>query len=261
MLWEAKSDNEVFEGRNSHCHKECEIYYLVDGEAEIIVEGKKFLLASDSLLLMPSNFFHQWKMSTGKVHRRFSLHFLPEIIGETELIFFKDLFVEPLHFLNGSKYNLNFYYQSISDCSEMDESIQEIAAKHRVVSLLTQIMYLKTRYAAKPVILDERIQLMLVYFSEHLSEKIHLDEIAKEFAVSKNLLNTYFRNSVGTTIMRYITIKRLEFARQKIQKGIRIADAAFMAGFEDYTTFFRSYKSYFGCPPSEMLINQQEYAM
>jgi len=64
---------------------------------------------------------------------------------------------------------------------------------------------------------------------------------------------------VGTTIMKYITIKRLEFARQKILNGIRVGEAAYLSGFGDYTTFFRSYKSYFGCPPSEIIINQLEY--
>ena len=258
-LWEVNSDDEVFEGKNSHCHKECEIYYMIDGEAEMVVEGQKFLLAPDSLLLMPSNSFHQWKYPAGRVHRRLNLHFLPEIMNKTEQDFFKELFAEPLHFLNGSLYQLNFYFQAISDCGEMDESMQKVAVKHRIASLLTQVKFLKTRYAAKPVILDERIQRMLVYFSEHLSEKVCLDEIAHKFGVSKNLLNTTFKNSVGITIMKYINIKRLEFARQKILNGARIGEAAYMAGFEDYTTFYRSYKSYFGCPPSEMLINQLEY--
>ena len=141
----------------------------------------------------------------------------------------------------------------------MNEFKQEVAIKHRVISLLTQVAFLKTRYAAKPVILDERIQRMLVYFNEHLSEKICLDDIAEKFAVSKNLLNSQFSNSVGTTIMKYISIKRLEFARQKILNGIRVGEAAYLSGFGDYTTFYRSYRSYFGCPPSEMIINQLEF--
>ena len=141
----------------------------------------------------------------------------------------------------------------------MSEDMQKIAVIHRVISILTQISYLNNKFAAKPVILDERIQRMLVYFGEHLNEKLYLDEIAEKFGVSKNLLNTNFKNTVGTTIMKYITIKRLEFARQKILDGGRINEAAYMAGFDDYTTFFRSYKSYFGCRPSEKLINPLDY--
>ena len=52
-VYNAESDDEVFEGHKSHCHKEFEIYYMLDGEVEQIVEGKKFFVVSDSLLLIP----------------------------------------------------------------------------------------------------------------------------------------------------------------------------------------------------------------
>jgi AraC-like DNA-binding protein len=253
-LWEADSDDEAFEGRNAHCHRECEIYYLIDGEVEIIVEGQKFLLASDSFLVIPANAFHQWKHSSGKVYHRMSLHFLPEFMNKTEQKIFADTFTEPLHFLNGSRYDLNFYCHAIGQCSKMDNPLQKIAVKHRVMSFLSQLKLLRTQYVAKPVILDECIQRMIVYIHDHLSEPISLDEIAREFAFSKNYLNSRFNNVVGTTIMKYIALKRLEFARKKILDGVRIGEAAYMAGFDDYTTFFRSYKSYFGSSPSDMRI-------
>jgi len=250
-LWEADSDEELFEGRNSHCHKECEIYFLIDGEAELIVEGQAFLLAPDSFLFMPANSFHQWKLPAGKVNRRRIIHFMPEAMSKTEKIYFMDLFKEPLHFLSSSLYNLDFYYQSIIECEDMEETLQKIAVKHRFISLLTQVKFLKSKHAAKPVILDERIQRMLVYISENLHEKFTLDKIAEKFALSKNLLNNHFSNAVGTTIMKYITIKRLEFARQKIIDGIPVGEASYLAGFGDYTTFYRAYKSYYGTSPSE----------
>jgi AraC-like DNA-binding protein len=258
-IYEVKSDYVLHKEDNFHCHKEYEIFYLINGESERTVEGHKFLLASDSFLLIPSNSFHQWKYPVGKMHHHLSLHFLPEILSKTEQKYFGDLFVEPLSFMNGAKNHLNFYFQSIIECKEMDESMQKPAVKYRVLSLLTQLKFLKTGHASKPVILDERIQKMLVYFSEHLTEDICLDEIAKKFAVSKNHLNNHFHRIVGTSIIKYITVKRLEFVRQKVLEGIRIGEAAFMAGFKDYPTFFRAYKSHYGCSPSETLVNQVEY--
>jgi len=58
--------------------------------------------------------------------------------------------------------------------------------------------------------------------------------------------------------MKYITIKRLEYAQQKIHDGVYINEAAYMAGFGDYTAFYRSYKSYYGCPPSDKQANHSE---
>ena len=261
-LWESKSDDNEFyfsKGSNFHSHKEYELFYLINGESERMVEGRKFLLASDSFLLIPSNSFHKWKYPCGKMCHHLSLHFLPEILNNTEQEYFGDIFAEPLSFLNGAKYNLNFYLQSIIECKDMDESMQKPAVKYRVLSLLTQLKFLKTRHASKPVIMDERIQKMLAWFSEHISEDISLDEIAKKFAVSKNHLNAHFHRIVGTSIIKYVTVKRLEFARQKVLDGMRMGEAASTAGFKNYPTFFRAYKSHYGCSPSETLISRAEY--
>ncbi|MDR2021382.1 MAG: AraC family transcriptional regulator [Treponema sp.] len=257
-LWEAKSDREVYEGRSAHCHKECEIFYMLDGEVEFLIEGHKSLLASDSFLLIPSNCFHQWKYPSGKIHHRFSVHFLPELLNRDEQDVFMDMFAEPLHFLNGSRYNLNFFFQAIVECGKMETPLQMIASKNRMVSFLSQIHLLRSAHAVKPLVPDERIQMIIKYVSENLREDISLDELSDKFAVTKNHLNALFHKAVGTPIMKYISAKRLEFARQEILGGARLGEAAYMAGFNDYTTFYRAYKSFYGCPPSELLVSQIE---
>jgi AraC-like DNA-binding protein len=45
-------------------------------------------------------------------------------------------------------------------------------------------------------------------------------------------------------------VKRLILARQGIRKGSGIEEASFKAGFNDYSCFFRAYKSFFGIKPS-----------
>ena len=254
-LNESNSDG-VSEEKYSHCHKAYEIYYIVQGEREAVVDGQKFFLSSDSFLLIPLCLFHQWRIPADKKHHVFNIRFMPEIMSETEKILFNDILVKPLHFLSGSKYHLNFYIQSIRECEAMEKLLQKTAIRYRLFSLLAQVKSIMTN-AAKPVMIDECIHRMLVYFSEHFNETISLDEIANKFGVSKNVLNTRFNDSVGTTIMRYITIKRLEFAQQKILDGVRAGEAADMAGFREYNTFYRSYKSYFGCHPTQKVIDSQ----
>lgn len=257
-LWEVRGDMEVYEGRFSHCHKECEIFYMLDGEVEFLIEGHKFILASDSFLLIPSNCFHQWKYPSGKVHHRVSIHFLPELLDRAEQDFFMDMFTEPLHFVNGSRYNLNFFFHAIIECEKMEAPLQIIASKNRMASLLSQIHLLRIAHAVKPLVPDERIQMIINYVSENLKEDISLDELSAKFAVTKNHLNALFHKAVGTPIMKYISAKRLEFARQEILGGARLGEAAYKVGFNDYTTFYRAYKSFYGCPPSELLVSQIE---
>jgi len=40
-VWDIKSDNKVYKGIESHCHKECEIFYMVDGGFDICISGSR----------------------------------------------------------------------------------------------------------------------------------------------------------------------------------------------------------------------------
>jgi AraC-like DNA-binding protein len=60
-----------------------------------------------------------------------------------------------------------------------------------------------------------------------------------------------FRKETGTTVTQYIRIKRLVMARQEILKGCTADEAAYKAGFNDYSNFYRAYKAFFGIVPSD----------
>jgi AraC-like DNA-binding protein len=256
FIWDIKSDNEEWEGRDSHCHKECEIHYTVDGEGEISLEGHVYHIVSDSLLFIPSNYFHQWKFSSEKINHRICIHFLPEILSKTRREggdFFNNLFVKPFYFLNGSQFDLNFYIRAITECALMEEPLQRIAIKSRMIAMLSQIHYLWSTKAVKPIVLDERIRKVIIYLGENLQKNITLDDLSDRFLITKNHLNLLFKKTVGTTIKKYITVKRLGFVRQQILYGIRLPDAVYKAGFTDYSSFYRAYKSFYGSTPSELL--------
>ena len=53
-----------------------------------------------------------------------------------------------------------------------------------------------------------------------------------------------FRKITGHTILSYIRNKRLIYANELIEKGYNKSEAALIAGFGDYTSYYRAYKSY-----------------
>ncbi|MDR2730708.1 MAG: AraC family transcriptional regulator [Treponema sp.] len=246
-----KSDNNVYNGVEAHCHKECEIFYMINGGLDIYLEGHVYHVVSDSLLLMPSNVFHQRIYPLGKISHRISIHFLPEMLSKTERGFFQNLFTEPLHFLDVSRYDLNFYIQAVTECELMEKPLQKIAVKIRLKALLSQIHYLSSTKAAKPVVLDERIMKVITYLEKNFKKDISLDDLADRFCITKNHLNFLFHNMVGMPIKKYIIAKRLGFARHEILDGERLTQVAYHAGFHDYATFYRAYKLFYGLSPSE----------
>lgn len=51
--------------------------------------------------------------------------------------------------------------------------------------------------------------------------------------------------------MQYVRIKRLFAVRQYVAQGYTLAAASEKAGYDDYTTFYRAHKAYFGYPPTK----------
>jgi AraC-like DNA-binding protein len=58
---------------------------------------------------------------------------------------------------------------------------------------------------------------------------------------------------MGTTFGRYLRSQRLNLARHEICCGKGAEEAAYTAGFNDYSTFFRAYKALFREAPAASL--------
>lgn len=254
-IWDVKSDNKVYNEVESHYHKECEILYVVNGGLDFFIKGSMYHVVSDSLLLIPSNLTHERIYPLGKTSHRISIHFLPEMLSKTERDFFQNLFTKPLYFLDVSRHDLNFFIRAVTECKLMETPLQEIAVKLRLKALISQIQYLSSTKAVKPVVLDERITKVLTYLEKNFNKDISLDDLADRFYITKNHLNFLFHNTVGIPIKKYIIAKRLGFARKEILGGEHPTQVAYHAGFHDYPTFYRAYKIFYGISPSEQLAD------
>jgi AraC-like DNA-binding protein len=245
-------------GHKLHCHAEYEIYYFMQGDVEYRLEGHPYTLTPESLLLIPPNSVHGVTIKSKELHRRVSIHFLPELLDEAERTLLLEIFYAPhLYYPDLSKTKIGFLVQSVLDCKDMDGALQKAALKHRAISLLTCIYQLHLQNGASPAPRDERIQAILKYLNINLDKPVSLDRLSEEFYISKNHLNVIFRRETGTTVNQYVRIKRLTLAQQEIWKGRTAEEAAYKVGFNDYSNFYRAYKALFGIMPSAQAAEWQ----
>ena len=118
---------------------------------------------------------------------------------------------------------------------------------------MTQINRLTAATAPeKPIQQEpELVGQVLAYIAAHYQEKLTLQQLADRFYVSKYHLSHTFSSQVGTSIYRYILLKRLLAARAMIQRGEPAGAACIACGFADYSSFFRAYRRQFGHGPKE----------
>ena len=237
--------------RTFNCHADYEILFFIQGDAEFHVEGCSYILTPESIFLIPPGNLHSIIHRPPNLCKRASIHFFPEILDTEEQHLLMEPFLLPnLFFTDLHDIQINSIIDIIRNCKNMEAPLQKIVFKHQLISLLACIRELYIQTNNKYPHIKKRIDSVLQYINENVKENISLEKISEEFYINQDYLNKIFQKEIGITIHRYIQIKRLILARQEIRKGSGIEEAAYNAGFNDYSNFFRAYKSFFGIKPS-----------
>ena len=91
------------------------------------------------------------------------------------------------------------------------------------------------------------------YLEQHMGEEITLDLLCREFYCSRAALTTAFRKSSGTSIMEYLTSRRMERGMELLRRTDRkVGEVAVACGFPDQNYFCKRFKQYYGISPSRM---------
>lgn len=97
-----------------------------------------------------------------------------------------------------------------------------------------------------------KLSAILKYINQNINENLSLDELAQRFSLSKFYLTRRFKELTGLSLHQFIVKKRLTRARYLISVGVDPYRAAVDAGFNNYSHFSRTFKSYFGQNPSSI---------
>lgn len=91
---------------------------------------------------------------------------------------------------------------------------------------------------------------VLAYLDSHISEPINISRMSEELHYSKSHISNAFTKSMNCSLMRYVRSKKIMAAHALIESGVKPKKAAEECGFEDYSTFYRSYCKIIGHSPS-----------
>ncbi len=81
---------------------------------------------------------------------------------------------------------------------------------------------------------DQHIAEVLKYIHENISQKITVDELVELVPLSRRLLETRFKRSMGTSIYDYILQTRIEKVAQLLCEGMSVSEAAIELGLLGY---------------------------
>lgn len=244
---------------NMHYHDFYEVYFFLSGQVSFRVEGTKFDLMHGDLLLIPPMQMHQLQIEEDSAYERYVLWMdraYLQSLGGSEL----DL---AACFASGAPNHLRPSRIARAELGNLLEKLvkefygQDIGSSIYAQGLLQQFMVEINRIvnsAPKKEPQKESPDLagqILTYIGNHYRENITLETLASEFFVSKYYLSHEFSHQVGTSVYRYVILRRLLMARELMAAGHAPGTIYQNCGFTDYTNFYRAFKSEYGISPRQ----------
>jgi two-component system response regulator YesN len=93
------------------------------------------------------------------------------------------------------------------------------------------------------------------YIESHYNEKLLLEEMANHVYMSASHFSVLFKQHMGKSFSDYILDIRMEKAKQLLEKGYPVNEAAERVGYQDMRHFSKTFKKYYGVNPSEIQGN------
>ncbi|MBS4209411.1 helix-turn-helix domain-containing protein [Bacillus sp. FJAT-50079] len=242
-----------------HWHKEIELIFVIQGSIELIVESQRYILNERDLIVINS----------------MDVHKVDKIDSENVLL---TLQID----LDLTKHYIPELDKAIFHCNSQDTEHQETydiirrylaqmvwefnKRVHGFRSNLVGILYLLIGHLFRsfphefkdPEMIKsnnhdmERLSRIIQYIDENYMRKLSLNEMAEREHLSFYYFSHFFKNKMGLSFKKYLTLIRLDkAATQLLETDKRILDISFDCGFANTKAFNKSFKDKFEMTPTE----------
>ncbi|MBE7051579.1 MAG: helix-turn-helix domain-containing protein [Ruminococcaceae bacterium] len=237
-----------------HVHDNYEIFLFIEGDTRYIVEENVYFLSPGDVIVIRKNQMHRAYHNSVAKYSRFVLNVSPEFFRVCNCEEYEKGFVEP-----SAACNTKIDAETVKSSGLYDAFMRlgKYTANHIdcdtpiARSVITEILYLVSNIKtySDDDSADTQLKRVIRYINSNFEKPITLDSLEKKFFISKYHLCHIFQAATGLTVHQYITNKRFSFASDLIKNGKSLSEAASLAGFSNYSSFYRSYKKLYGSSP------------
>lgn len=241
-----------------HTHNKYEIYMFLDGDSKYIVEEKTYNLSPGDMIIIRKNEMHRVFHNRDTKYCRFILNVYPAFFKQYSCEQYENAFSSDFfggkNKINSEIVHSSGLYDAIMRLEKYSDNYTSLYSPV-VCSIVIEILYLINQVSLfeAPTIESPLIKNIISYINNNLNSEITLDELTKQFFVSKYHMCHTFKKSTGLTIHEYIKQKRLTIVSELIKEGKSLTKAAIAAGFSDYSSFYRAYIKKYNTSPKNRI--------
>lgn len=250
-----------------HAHGWCEILGVIRGRGDYTIEGSVYRLEPGCILLMRPAETHKLHIDPSEPYERIMVNFPLELVrkidpGEKLLQPFLDRPLGHLNYYRNQEFNtisgITYLREMVSVAyTREDQRLNVITNLFPLLNTIKNIFIYKKNFEMDYAN-QNTSQLIINYINEHLHEDLSLDTLSRQLFMSKSQMSRLLKKATGSSILDYITIKRLMRAREYIQNGETASNASRLCGFNNYSSFYRAYVKHFSSSPSDLKVNKKK---
>ena len=244
-----------------HFHEFDKVVLLLAGRVDYLVEGRSYALKPWDVLLVRHHTIHKAVIDRTQPYERIIIYLDGKYFGrsmpEARLMgSFDQADRSGQHLLTPSDAQRQELQQVLRayESSAGDEGVGASALRETfIIQLLIHISRM-TASSTQPREnqYDPKIQQVLSYINEHLTEELSVEQLAEQAYLSKYHFMRLFKAQTGSTVHAYVQQKRLLHAARLIREGASVGKAAADSGFGDYSAFHRAFRESFGISPGSL---------
>ncbi len=239
-------------------HNELEVIHIIEGEGVFTVDGKKYMVRSNSFIIINPNQLHSAEATIGRNMKYKSLKIRYEtLLGNNDHTC--NQFIQPL--IDKSKYLPNIIQPTMPIHKDISNLYYQLGQTFRQKSLgnylliksyTINLLYLfyTNRYVYKKNITKSTkisstflVKNTVDYIHKHYNENIDLDFMSVSLNTSKPHLCRVFKKHTNQTITEYINYYRINNACDLLIKtNLQVVEIAFKIGYNNLAYFNSRFK-------------------
>lgn len=266
----ARYDQEAtIETLELHAHPEYEFQFTFSGYGIRTIGDVSEPFKEMEVLLIPGGMPHNWVYKNPENVRiqEYSVQFPIEIVTSVLAAFPEMKGV--VSYFNALEHAVEIRGEEAARISSLMIAMVSMDSEERLLSLLEMLVAAYKCWDKRNISHDfmvqdeassfEKIQKVLGYMEEHLSESLSLDKVADVFCMSKTAFCNFFKRKAGKTFIFALNEMRINRSCMMLTGNpeMSIAQIAYSVGYSSPAHFSRIFKHFRGTSPNNYRVRLQ----
>ncbi len=261
-VYQVEADLKNTEKIYYHWHKELEIFFVLEGEANLRVNQETFPISAGDFAFIPTNALHMVTGEEDTTFRFIAIVFHPDFIRSFGNDTIQEKYLSPIFkwqfacpFVIKESTAYSILISEIVSSYQAKSGGYELLIKSRLLELFLMLyQYAENYQLKKQVSKDYRISMikeMMLYLQEQCGEQVTLSEMANHFHISKGHLCRFFKEMANMSPIDYLNYYRINKSAQLLRDtDLEISAVAGQIGFNNISYFNRAFRKYMHMTPS-----------